>query len=154
VNVLLKLDRVEQAARADEREVRGHADDDDRGRGDRTRDRDREVLTRGRGLALHQREPAEQVQIDPFHADTPAARGDRVAELVQDDRREQRKHADDRGQVRDRVGAVEGRAKRPRQQVDHQEQDDEPAHVDTDADAGHREQPHRTGAPEHAAMVA
>jgi hypothetical protein len=146
--------RVDEAVRADEREAGQDARDDDRERRERTGPRDLELLARGAALAAHQREAAERRDRDAGDLDPVPARGERVAQLVHDDRREQQQRARDRGQVGGRVGAAERVLERARQPEDDEEQDDEPTGVDPHTDAEDARQLDRSGPPEHGGMVA
>ena len=60
-----------------------------------------------RSVAAHLRQAAEQEQLDPLDLDPLAARDQRVAELVHDQRAEEQQHGRDRRQVGDAVGAVQ-----------------------------------------------
>src|SRR6185312_874626 len=146
--------RVDEAMRADEREADEHAQNDDRQRRERSGAGDLQLLARAAAFAAQQREPAERGDRDAGDVDPVAAGGERVAQLVHDDRREQQQRARDRGQVGGPVRAAERALERARQQEDHDEQHDEPAEVDADADAEDARELNRSGTPEHGGMVA
>ena len=114
-------------ARAQDRDQEGH---------DGPRDRDAELDARGRRVLRHLRDPAEQPQVDACDRDPVADRHHGVAELVQEDRQEEQQGADRR--KREGGAVVAARQRRlvvVGQPPDEEEQGEEPARIDSDADA-------------------
>ena len=72
---------------------------DDRQRDERARDRDAELGARRVRVAVHPHHAAEQEQVDARHLDALAPGGERVPELVQQDRGEERQRRDHRDGV-------------------------------------------------------
>ncbi len=97
--------------------------------------RDLQLLARGLRLAAHLREAAEEPQVDAGDRDPQAARGQRVAELVQDQRGEVPERAGHGDQVGGRLRAPEQLVEVIREPVDQEEQHEEPADAHADADA-------------------
>ena len=111
------------------------AQDDHRERHQRTRDRHLQLRSgRARQLA-HARQPTERPQVDPRYRQAVAPRHERVPELVQDHRHEERQHDRHRDQICGRLRAAENFVESRREQDHEQEQHDEPADADTDPDA-------------------
>ena len=75
------------------------AGDDNRERHQRAGDRHAELHPRRARDLAHARQPAERPQVDAGHRQAVAPRDERVAELVQDHRGEERQHDGDRDQV-------------------------------------------------------
>jgi hypothetical protein len=94
---------------------------------------DAELLARRDAVAVGAHEAAEEEQVDADHADPLAPRGERVPELVGDDRAEEQRRGEHRG---DEAVAVAGdrRLERVAQDDDPEEQDDEPRRVRADAE--------------------
>ena len=115
------------------------ADDDDQQRHQRAGDRDAELLTRGRGVATHLHHAAEEEEVDAADLDPLTAGGDRVAELVQQDRAEEPEGGED-GHDEARLLVAELVGERLLQPEDGQEQDQEPRDIDPDADPEDRRQ--------------
>src|SRR5205807_8505144 len=86
-------------------------------------------------LAPHLREPAEEPKVDARYRDAQAPRRERVAELVQDQRREVPERAGDGDEGCGRLRAAEHFVEVARQPVDEEEKDEEPARADADANA-------------------
>ena len=112
---------MDQAVGADDGQVDRQAEQHEQEGGQRAGRRDPEVLAGRDGIAAHLGQPAEQEQVDPADRDPLPPGHQGVAELVHDQGAEQDQHGDDRGQVGHAVGAVQGLAKLPGQQEDHQE---------------------------------
>ena len=136
-----ELIAAERGADAEEQD-REHERDGGAGGGDT------ELLARGLAVAVGAHEAAEEEQVDAADADAFAARGERVAELVQHDRAEEQERGDDR---RDEPGdAADDRFLEPlTQQQNPQKQDREPRVVDADAEAEELEELEGGAAAEH-----
>ena len=99
--------------RADERQIDRETERDEQQRAERARRRDPELLARRLRVAAHVGGAAEQEQLDALHLDALAPRGERVPELVHDQRAEEQQHGDDRRQVGDVVRGVQRVPERP-----------------------------------------
>ena len=125
---------VEEVPAAGQQRAGDDAEDDHRERHQRTRGRDAELGAGPFDQAAGARDPAERPQVDPDDAQPVAARDERVAELVQDQRGEEPQHGGDGDQVGGRDRAAEHFVEWLRDDVDEEEQHDEPADPDADAD--------------------
>jgi hypothetical protein len=73
---------VDQPVGSDDREIDTEANQYEAEGREWPGDRDLEVLARGRRVAAHLGQPAEQEQVDPPDHDSVVARHQRVAQLV------------------------------------------------------------------------
>jgi hypothetical protein len=109
-----------------------HAADADGDAGERTGGGDPSLRLRGGGLAAEAGDAAERPQLDRLGGDAEAAGGERVTELVEDDREEETERADDRRADADH--AAEAGAD------EHGDQRRAPVHLEVDAaEAAQRE---------------
>ena len=125
---------VERCAVLDQR-AEAEADADDHERHRRSGRGDPKLGARRVGVARHPRHAAEEPQVDAADLDPLAARDERMAELVQDQRREEQHHRSDGDDVGLRHRSAELVAKPVRAEVDEEEEDDEPARARADPDA-------------------
>ena len=125
---------VEEVPAAGQERAEHDAEDDDRERHQRARGRHAELGAGAFDRAARARDPAERPQVDPDDGQPVAARDERMAELVQDQRGEEAQHGGDRDQVGGRDRAAEHFVERFGDDVDEEEQHDEPADADADAD--------------------
>src|SRR4029450_12130350 len=116
-------------------------------------DGDPELLPRGARVAAHLHDAAEEEEVDPADRDALATCGERMAELVQEDRSEEAERGGDRGPERER-GVAELVLKGVVQPEDEEEQDSEPRDVDADADAEDGRQASGAATDHAASMVA
>ena len=97
-------------------------------------------------VAVHAHHAAEQEEVDAGHVDALPARGQRVPQLVQQDRAEERERRHDGDDVDRRLAGVQGLPQGVPEQVDDQEQDQEPRVVHAHADPEQAQQRQRARA--------
>ena len=119
--------RVAEARAAGEQHPEREAEGEQPERHQRPGDGHLELLGGALGLAAHVQQPAEEPQVDAHHRDPDPAGGERVAELVQDQREEVPERARDGDRVGGRLRAADDFVEAAREPVDQEEQDEQPA---------------------------
>jgi hypothetical protein len=124
-----------QRAPAVDGQAGDQAEDDHHHRAERPGGGDAELRAGGRRLGAHPHQPAEEEQVDAVDLEALALGGQRVPQLVEQDRPEGQERGRHRGGVGSGVRPVQRVLERPLEVEDREEQDQEPAVVHAYPDA-------------------